>query len=518
MIRKQLYLFFIILYGLLIFGSVGAFAVSDSDAITYQIDYVEAPKNNEMKIKLIFNGIKGSLDSYELDAYKAVYEFGTNKLLNVEYESISFDKPFDSSSEHRVSLSVDLSLFDAKMFKTKVLFFDKNNELKPILVTPGGTNEWPEFQGVPEYYNEESDRVIANIYQLYSEKRDHEFLTFGVMTDSHVGINIPEEKLLKDSLHHGIYALNSVGTEIGCDFIVHLGDTTWKNNLDTYDSYAGSVYTTDAFKKASDYHNSSMLLIGNHDQTNDHTRQWTAIGQYNDFEQTGLNKKRSYGYTDFADKKVRIIALNTCDYLNGTGSYGVSYEQRDFLMKSLDLSSKEDAAEWKILILSHIPLDFYYKSAQWTDYDVTKDVIGILKAYEEGGSYTIKVNSLWKRIHNDTITKSTLTCNYAGKNQAKIIGNIHGHLHNDCYGTLAYTNMEGERFTTNIVRVSTPNTAFYGAKAISYPDNGDYVAQEIKKVANTAKDTSVTFYLVDLTDSVIYSYAYGAGNDRIILY
>ncbi|MBO5409417.1 MAG: hypothetical protein J6A61_08500 [Clostridia bacterium] len=187
-------------------------------------------------------------------------------------------------------------------------------------------------------------------------------------------------------------------------------------------------------------------------------------------------------------------------------------------MKSLDLSQKEDAADWKILILSHIPLDFYYRSAQWTDYDVTKDVIGILNAYEAGESYTIKVNDSWKTIHNDTITKKTITYHYAGKNQAKIIGNIHGHLHNDCYGTLAYTDITGQRITTDIVRVSTPNTAFYGAKATAYPNNGDYVAKEIKKVANTAKDTSVTFYIIDLTDGVIYSYAYGAGNDRIISY
>ena len=407
---------------------------------------------------------------------------------------------------------------DEKLVKTKVMFFDRNNELKPIAVTAGSTNEWSAIINVPDYYFEEAQRVTRNVYNLFDEKSDHEFLVLGVMSDSHIGFGIPEEEMLKESLSHGIFALNSVGFDIGCDFIVHLGDTTWKNNIDSYDSYSGSVYTSDAFQFVANYHNFGMQLIGNHDQTNDHSRQWTAIGQYNKFDETGLNPKRSYGYTDLSDKKVRVIALNTCDYLNGTGSYGISYEQREFLMKSLDLSEKEDASEWKILILSHIPLDFYYKSAQWTDYDVTKDVIGILKAYEEGGSYTIQVNELWKKIHNDTITENTLTYNYAGKNQAKIIGNIHGHLHNDCYGTLAYTDIDGQRITTDITRVSTPNTAFYGAKATAYPNNGDYVADEIKKVANSAKDTSVTFYIIDLTDAMIYSYAYGAGNDRMIPY
>ena len=516
-LAKQTFcILFVLLYNLLICGSFSVSSASVSDTITYRIDYVQEPENAMMKIQLTFQGEKGSQNSYELDAYKVIYEFGTNKLLDVQYETVLLEEPFQSSQQHSLPLFVDLSEIDEKMVKTKVILLDQNNELKPITVTPGGTNEWFTFINAPDYYYEEQQKVTEKIYNLYEQKSEHEFLVFGVMSDSHIGIGIPEEKLLKESLAHGIFALNTVGLEIGSDFVVHLGDTTWKNNIDSYDSYAGSVYTTDAFQMVANYYNNSMYLIGNHDQTNDHTKQWSAIGKYNQFEETGLNPKRSYGYTDFSDKKVRVITLNTCDYLNGTGSYGLSYEQRDFFMKALDLSQKEDVAEWKILILSHIPLDFYYKSTQWTDYDVTKDVIGILKAYEEGGSYTIQVNPPWKTIHDDTISQKTLTYNYAGKNQAKIIGNIHGHLHNDCYGTLAYTDMEGERFTTDIVRVSTPNTAFYGAKATAYPNNGDYVAKEIKKVANTAKDTSVTFYMIDLTDGVIYSFAYGAGNDRVI--
>ncbi len=518
MIKKQLCFILTIIYVLMLFTTQQIFAETSLDAITYHIDFVETPQNGALKINVIFRGEIGSETSYEFDAFKVVYEFGTHRLLKAEYEPVSLKTPFQSSVNHRISLFTDISDLNVKAFQTKVFFFDKNHELKPVAITPNGSNEWPIMQNVPDYYYEEAERVTSNIYQLYDEKSDHEFFSFGVITDSHVGINIPEEKLLKESLFHGIFALNSVGLDVGCDFIAHLGDTTWENNIDSYPSYTGSVYTTDIFQTAANYYNESMILVGNHDQTNDHKRQWEAMGQYNQFEETGLNEKRSYGYTDFTDKKVRVIALNTCDYLDGTGSYGISYEQRDFLMKSLDLSQKEDAEEWKILILSHIPLDFYYKSAQWNDYDVTKDIIGILKAYQEGGSYTIKVNNLWKKIHNDTISKKTLTYNYAGKNQAKIIGNIHGHLHNDCYGTLAYTDIEGERTSTDIVRISTPNTAFYGAKGTSYPNNGDYVAEEIRKVANTAKDTSVTFYVIDLTDGIIYSYAYGAGNDRVIPY
>ena len=370
MTKKTFIILLSILYSFLICGSVSASSASVCNTISYCFDYAEEPKNAVMKIRLILQGEKGSQNSYELDAYKAIYEFGTNKLLDVQYETLLLDKPFQSSREHRLSLSLDLNDVDEKLVKTKVMLFDRNNELKPISVTSGRTNEWSSLINIPDYYYEEAQRVTQNIYNLYEEKSDHKFLGLGVMSDSHIGFGISEEAMLKESLSHGIYALNSVGYDIGCDFIVHLGDTTWKNNIDSYDSYSGSVYTTEAFQFVANYHNFGMQLIGNHDQTNDHIRQWTAIGQYNQFDETGLNPKRSYGYTDLPDKKVRVIALNTCDYLNGTGSYGISYEQRDFLMKSLDLSQKEDASEWKILILSHIPLDFYYKSAKFNDYDL----------------------------------------------------------------------------------------------------------------------------------------------------
>lgn len=500
----------------LIFGTINVAATSAFDNISYEIECVEPYQTDSLKVHIIFHGKRGTVQSYEFSGYLGIYELGTNKLLNLEEFPVTLNKPFLSSSSQRLILPINLTSVEAKMFKIKAVFFDKNHELKPVPIFGFGTNKWIDYKEIPNYYIEESERV-ANRINDFLHTTDHDVLTFGVISDSHIGIGIPEEKLLKDSLHHGIFGLNTVGSEIGCDFIAHLGDTTWKNNLDTYDSFMGSCYTIDAFNSTMNYHY-VMRLIGNHDQTNSHQRQWTAIGQHNQFEVTGVNPKRNYGYTDFDNKKVRVIALNTSDYLNGTGSYGISYEQRLFLMSALDLSDKIDAKDWSILILSHIPLDFYYRNAQWHDYDVTKDIIGILKAYQEGTTYTIQVNDLWKIIHHDTISQSTLTYDYSGKNAAKIIGNIHGHLHNDCYGTLAYRDFSGIDVATNIVRVSTPNASFYGAKGTAYPNKGNYVAKEIKKVANTAKDTSVTFYVIDLTDNMIYSYAYGAGNDRVIPY
>lgn len=357
---------------------------------------------------------------------------------------------------------------------------------------------------IPKHHYEEAIRVSDNILT----KKSDNCLVFGVITDNHINIGEKYESLSKASIKHGSFALELVSNFVGCDFIANLGDNQWDNNIDTDTALACGDYTMKSTQSAFGKHY-GFRLVGNHDQTNSKIeRQWELIGKHNSFDATGLTKERCYGYTDFADKKVRVICLNTSDYLNGTGGYGMSYEQKDFLMSALDLSNKTDCADWKILLLSHIPLDFYSP-----DYNITADVIGILQAYANGTSISIQVREDWKNIHDDVIDKTVLSYDYNGKNQAKIIGNIHGHLHNDCFGKLGYGDV-----TTDIVRVATPNTCYYLAKATAYPDNGDYSAVEIKKTENTAKDTAVTFYVIDFDNEVIHSLAYGAGNDRTIYY
>lgn len=381
----------------------------------------------------------------------------------------------------------------------------------------------PDSLDVPAYCEYEAVRVAGVINEKLSELKrgGHRYITFGVVTDNHVAnkhqwidkdgklqeITALQDVLTKAGIRHGAYALKYVSDLVGCDFIANLGDNQWENNIDTENAYTAGTYTRDTLLPAFDVEDGGCFgfhLVGNHDQTdNNIDGQWELIGKHNSFDVTGATPERCYGYKDFSDKRVRVICLNTSDYLNGTGGYGISYEQRAFLMAALDLSEKEDCAEWKILLLSHIPLDF--NSAE---YNITADIIGILNAYVLGETVSITVNDAWASIHDDT-TSGTLTYDYAGKNAAQIIGNIHGHLHNDCYGKLS---------GTPLTRISTPNTCFYLANDIAYENNGDYEAALIPKVQGTAKDTIATFYVADMTEQKIYSYAYGAGNDRVIDY
>ena len=364
---------------------------------------------------------------------------------------------------------------------------------------------------VPDYYYQESARVIEKILAF---KRAHpNSLVFGEVSDIHVIIgNESYEEGSKASVNHAAFALETIGAMTGCDFIVNAGDMCWENGSDTDNAYQGSLFVTNKMKKP---HNRlvSFSLVGNHDK-NDNTQSiFDLIGQYNDFDVWADTQIRSYGYKDFTDKKVRVICLNTSDYLNVNGGCALSYEQKDFLMRALDLSSEIDYSDWQILLLSHIPLDW-----NGGDYNFYADLQAILNAYEDGTTASIAVNSSYavNEIPSNYATYSNgkLVYNFSGKNSAKIIANIHGHVH---------TNKVSKIANTRIARVATANANPYQDKSESYPDYGDYSittaeANKIQKVVGTAKDTSVTFYCIDLNEQVIYAYGYGADIDRTVVY
>lgn len=360
---------------------------------------------------------------------------------------------------------------------------------------------------VPTHFYTEAFKVVQKIADF--KKTHPNNLVFGTISDNHVyANNATYEKLSKSSVRYGAFALETVGAMVECDFVANLGDNCWENGSETDNAYQGSLYVVSITQP---FHErlTSFSLVGNHDKNVDPNVFYELIGQYNDFDVRSDTHVRSFGYKDFADKKVRVICLNTCDYLLISGGCALSYEQKDFLMRALDLSAKTDCAEWQILLLSHIPLDW-----NGGDYNFHADIKAILDAYVDGTTASITVNSSYAKNETPssyaTYSGGKLVYNYSGKNLAKIIANIHGHVHTDVYGKIA---------DNDILRMATPNTCFYLGKAESYPDYGDYsIDAVISRTANTPTETSATFYCIDLDKQVVYSYAYGAGNDRVVPY
>lgn len=364
---------------------------------------------------------------------------------------------------------------------------------------------------IPTYHFVECARVLENIENFKTAHPNH--LIFGAATDIHVfnGDATYEEKS-KTSIRNAAFALEMVGAMAECDFIANLGDNCWENGIDTDNAFLGAKYSNMILKPGFD-RLTSFNLVGNHDKSDNTQAQYNMIGVHNDFDVHSTTQIRGFGYKDFTDKKVRVIVLNTCDYLNASGGCAMSYEQKDFLMRALDLSAKSDASAWQILLLSHIPLDW-----NGGDYNYYTDLQAILKAYDTGTTASITVNSSYALRETPsnyaTYSGGKLVYNYNGKNSAKIIANIHGHVH---------TNKISKVANTNIVRVATANTNPDLNKSESYPDYGDYSittteANKIKKVIGTAKDTSATFYCIDLTGQTIYAYGYGADIDRTAVY
>lgn len=367
------------------------------------------------------------------------------------------------------------------------------------------------YGDIPSYHFLECARVLENI-KNFKEAHPNS-LTFGTVSDIHVLNNdATYEAKSKASAKHSAFALEMIGAMAECDFIANLGDNCWENGIDTDNALLGARYSINALKPAFD-RLTSFNLVGNHDKSDYTEAQYNLIGVHNDFDVASSTVIRGFGYKDYTDKKVRVIVLNTCDYLNASGGCALSYEQKDFLMRALDLSSKSGSADWQILLLSHIPLDW-----NGGDYNYYADLQSILNAYEGGTTASITVNSSYAKNETPsnyaTYSSGKLVYNYSGKNSAKIIANIHGHVH---------TNKISKIANTQIARVATPNTSPDLNKSESYPTYGDYSistdeATKIKKLEGTAKDTSATFYCIDLDEQVIYAYGYGADIDRTVPY
>ena len=382
---------------------------------------------------------------------------------------------------------------------------DMGNAIRAIQGGQGGNKD------IPTYHYAEALRVAEKISAF--KKAHTNNLVFGAISDIHVlNDDATYEAKSKTAIKNAAFALETVGAMVGADFIANLGDNCWENGIDTDNAFTGAQFSINACKPAFE-RLEHFSLLGNHDRSESTQKQNDLIGVWNNFDAWGFTKIRGFGYKDFADKKVRVICLNTTDYLNITGGNALSYDQKDFLLRALDLSAKSDAADWQILLLSHIPLDW-----NGGDYSYYADLQTILNAYEDGTTANITVNSSYAKNETPsnyaTYNSGKLTYNYAGKNLAKVIANIHGHVH---------TNKVSKVLNTDIARIATANTNPNLNKADSYAEYGDYSissteAAKIVKVAGTAKDTSATFYCIDLDEQTIYAYGYGADIDRTIIY
>jgi len=341
---------------------------------------------------------------------------------------------------------------------------------------------------VPQYVIDESESVLAKAFSHTGLGRTVRFIA---VSDGHNDAAEVSHSYTRIANKHCGQAVKYIAERIPLDFVASLGDMTWAGVAHTTAQYQTdwlkadlqemNLFLRDGFGGVP-----NIRVVGNHDQCAttgsggavsrlQNSGAYQLIGRYNAGTGDGLS---NYGYYDIERAKLRVIYLNTSDTVS-TSTQGtllsVSQAQKNWLCETLiALNEKSDAADWKILLMSHAPLDM--------NSGIAAD---ILLPYTNGGTYG----------------------SYAFTNHsAKIIGNCHGHTH--CYN-VGYMSDQIRRFTI-------PNANFYDNN--HYKNNASYAAWNedttYPKTENSRTDTSFSLVTIDLDSEMCYVDNYGAGYDR----
>ena len=333
--------------------------------------------------------------------------------------------------------------------------------------------------GVPDYVVEEAEAVISRVIAAQGGRT----FTFAAITDLHYGNNGNQT-----GVERAVKAMKYIDKRIKLDAVAVLGDYTDGYPADGLDNAIGD------FKAVSNVLDEmrfapNLRLQGNHDYYADNFPATHRFIQAFSDDVVWGSKLGGYFYRDFADFKLRVICVNTTE--EGNDYVRCSAAQYGWFASALDLTDKDDVSQWQILVLSHHPLDWYVAG----DYVFCH----ILDAYKNGTSGTA----------------GGVTFDYTGGlNAAKLIGNIHGHIHNLLTDYIHLGNVSGGNKST-VLRMSTPEACvgrenqYEGvwAEDTGYP-----------KTANTAEETSFCVYCIDLDECTIKAICYGAGYDREVSY
>lgn len=341
---------------------------------------------------------------------------------------------------------------------------------------------------IPDYVVTEAESVIDRVIAAQGSRT----FTLAAITDMHWG-----NSEYTEGTKNACQALQYIDDRIKLDAVGVLGDYTDGFTNSGYDN-AISDFKAGNSKLSALRFAPNLRLQGNHDFHQKHSAVTSRyIQSYSEADVWG-SRIGGYFYRDFTDFKLRIICLNTAEE-NETG-LSCSTEQYNWFVNTLDLSDKDTPEDWQILILSHHPLDWFPGNNSgylfWQ----------IFKAYLNGTS--------WSN------TAGTVTCDYTGKNSAKIIGNIHGHIHNLMVRDMAAGQPNTTEETIPVKRITTPESCYN--RTNHYNGLWDYnpfgTDESYPKTPGTAENTAFCIYCINLDTKKINAICYGAGHDREISY
>ena len=255
---------------------------------------------------------------------------------------------------------------------------------------------------------------------------------------------------------------------------------------------------------------------GNHDDAPYRATE-ERVGQKSLSDQIGAKNRASgvvspegccYGYLDLEEYSLRVIVLDTDDKRDwgsrsvGAGEPGpaslnahnIGADQLIWLAETaLNFSAKESPGAWKIVVVSHVPLNisgWFSDSTSGKGYvHSTANGAEILNAYKNGKVGSLVYNG--QRIEYDFSDDP---------GRAEIICLVHGHEHK-----FINRNING------LLSIGCPNVM--NGRERSSEDGVVY-----SKTPGTGSGTSFCIFTVDTQERRIYVDAVGAGYDRVFSY
>ena len=353
---------------------------------------------------------------------------------------------------------------------------------------------------IPSYVKTE---VLAVAEKVKAVLKADSIVFFAISDFHHTGAQVDSwQTNINAGNLHACQALKVLSYSLPqIDFACMLGDVTFGNAKTTTQLMQQQFNQINGWLGEAWKNIPQLRTVGNHD-TGEYSTLVGAqflknnIWKYNEGAVYG-SEEYGYCYRDFAEKKLRVICLNTCEGETVSGEnavYCCSPEQLLWFAQTLyAVGSKADAAQWGIIVLGHYPLDL-------------------------GGAYPTG-NIVKAYVAGESTVQNGVTVNFNGHNSAKFIANVHGHNHCFQYGKLhSVANGQGTEF--DAWRMCTPNACFYrnnsGVVTMNGISFGDPAPHD--KTAGTGKDTAFNVNVINPSEQVLYSFCYGAGIDRTIGY
>lgn len=357
---------------------------------------------------------------------------------------------------------------------------------------------------IPDYVVTEGKRVASGMVS----KRGANSLTAVIMSDMHeMGDGDHTDSTIieryRRANRNAGQGAKVVADNIDIDFFANLGDLAWgEKGKTTIQDYVKSIVNARKYMYDVEKDHETFITPGNHD-TGTYSVVQNGVFLSSEILEGLIG---TYRYVDFADKKVRVICLNTADVdgfttTENAGTERISGEQLQWFANALDLSSKSDASNWGIIIMSHHPLDW----------GTILPAANCLQAYLSGTSFSVTHNGV------------AVSKNFSGKNAAKVICQFHGHVHGFRVDNIRYGSV-GSLNTMAVKRIAIPNACFartneYGENTGTDSNGLEYGSTpSYEKVDGAEKNTSFCLVSIDLDNEIIYADCYGAGEDRVISY